>query len=348
MNKIYFLIQDISTTGGTERVATNLINQLSNLNLDVTVFTLEKKNIDNFFKINESIKVVLPDKKNNISNIIYVLKESKRKKTPLIVISMGKLSFITSMLSILYKPYSLILSEHISFQSYSKVKRFLKLISYRIPDKIALLTNNDKDLIGKNNNKITVIPNMNPYDGYNTSPFDSRKNIALAIGRLTYQKNFERLINIWLDANTTDWILYIIGSGEEKNKIEKIISHKENIKLISECNNIHDYYNNAKLTLMTSRYEGLPMVLIESQHFGIPIISFDCKTGPKEIIENNINGYLIPYNNDFLYKEKLEALIADEKTLLDFHKHSLSLVRQFSPEKILKRWQEIIQESYGK
>ncbi|MBO2888632.1 glycosyltransferase, partial [Providencia rettgeri] len=169
-----------------------------------------------------------------------------------------------------------------------------------------------------------------------------RQNIALAIGRLSYEKNFERLIEIWNKSEHPDWSLIIIGNGDEYSKISNLISNKSDITLIKNSSQLEDYYNNAKLFLMTSRFEGLPMVLIEAQYFGIPSISFDCKTGPREIIVNNETGYIIPYDNDELFKNKLNKLTTDKSAIAKMNKKSLAFSDNFSPNKILKQWISII------
>ncbi|VDA79070.1 GalNAc-alpha-(1-_4)-GalNAc-alpha-(1-_3)-diNAcBac-PP-undecaprenol alpha-1,4-N-acetyl-D-galactosaminyltransferase [Klebsiella pneumoniae] len=120
-----------------------------------------------------------------------------------------------------------------------------------------------------------------------------KKNCVLAVGRLTYQKNFEALIQIW--ANLPEhirsaWELHIAGDGENKDTLRKLISElnvTSSVKLLGNVSNIKTEYLTASVLCMTSRYEGLPMVLIEAKDFAIPVISFDCPTGPAEIITDD-------------------------------------------------------------
>lgn len=255
---------------------------------------------------------------------------------------MGKLSFISSLLSIIFKPYKLIFSEHISFESYNYLKRFLKKQSYKISNKVILLTQNDKNIINIKNS--TVIRNINPYYQSNVTSYNSRKNIAIAVGRFTYQKNFERLIELWSIANINNWELMIIGKGENEEKLKELSKNNTSIHIMPSNNRLDEIYNNAKLMLMTSRYEGLPMVLIEAQHFGLPIISFDCKTGPAEIIKNNESGYLIDYNNDKDFVNKLVFLCNNNNELSRMNINAIKDSYRFSPENIIQDWIKTIEE----
>ncbi|NBM01615.1 glycosyltransferase family 4 protein [Proteus sp. G2671] len=343
MKNIYLLIDDLSNTGGTERVATIIANQLNKYDYNITIFSLSLIKKEIFFPLDKNISIRNSnDKTLKFLEIIKILRLSSKNKATVIIISMGKLSFISSILSILFKPYKLILSEHISFESYNLLKRFLKKQSYKIANKVILLTKNDKDIINIKNS--AVIRNINPYYQHNIQKYNSRKNIAIAIGRFTYQKNFERLIKLWNEANITNWDLMIIGKGENEEKLKELSKNNTNIHIMPPNNRLDKIYNNAKLMLMTSRYEGLPMVLIEAQGFGLPIISFDCKTGPAEIIKNNESGYLIDYNNDKEFIKKLIYLCNNDNELSRMNINAVLNSYHFSPEKIITDWIKIIEE----
>ncbi|WP_446924827.1 glycosyltransferase, partial [Klebsiella pneumoniae] len=132
-----------------------------------------------------------------------------------------------------------------------------------------------------------------------------KEKIVLGVGRLTYQKNFMRLINIWKNIDTNGWRLCIVGDGEERKEILTFCRQNgiDNVEVYEATNNIDSWYKKSSALAMTSRYEGLPMVLIEAKNFGVPAIAFDCQTGPVEIIDND--GYVIDYDDDKEYGNKL-------------------------------------------
>lgn len=347
MKNIYILIDDISNTGGTERVACTLCNQLYTLGYSVFLYSLNFSQNSIKFNLNEGVILKIFSNKNRYISLINIMKHIKNNNGCLLTISMGKLSVDVAFASIFHRPEKIIFSEHISYESFSLFKRKIKKIAYYFANNVVFLTQHDSNLLrdsSKNKNKFSYIRNINPYFNSNTviKDFTIRKNIAIAVGRLTYQKDFESLISIWKISETKNWELLIIGDGEDLIKLSSMINPRDNIKLIPATTDITSYYNNAKLLLMTSRYEGLPMVLIESQFFGIPSIAYDCKTGPKEIILNNKTGYVIPYGNKKYFSLKLNSLISDQELLYTMHRNSLNIKDSFSPSLIMKEWESII------
>lgn len=343
MKTIYLLIDDISNTGGTERVTSILANQLDENGYNVIIFSLLFSHDEVFFSLNKNIIVEKEHtNKNKFLQIIKILRLSLKNKHPMIVISMGKLSLITSFLSLIFKPYKLIISEHTSFESFNFIKKYLKKISYKIANKVVFLTKHDEKIVNIKNS--IVIKNINPYYNNSIHDYNKRNNIALAIGRFTYEKNFERLINIWNYANIANWELIIIGEGENEKKLKELSIDNPKIHIIPPSNKLDEFYNNAKLMLMTSRYEGLPMVLIEAQSFGLPIISFDCKTGPAEIIINKESGYLINYDDDKEFINKLILLCNNDSELLRMNVNAIKNSHRFSPQNIIKDWIKVIEE----
>ncbi len=134
----------------------------------------------------------------------------------------------------------------------------------------------------------------------NYSTLESKS--ILSIGRFTKQKGFDILISfiaVFFEKNP-DWKLTLIGEGPLKNDIEYLVKRKgleNNIKIKEPTNYIEKEYLKSSIYIMTSKYEGFPMVLLEAKAFGLPIIAFDCPTGPSEIIRNGEDGFLIEMFN---------------------------------------------------
>ncbi|EMB2320145.1 glycosyltransferase family 4 protein [Proteus mirabilis] len=351
MKKLLFFITDITTGGGTERALITLVNKLADKNFNIYIYSLYRKNTTPLFEINKKIKIEFLKSKHHIIKLFNMKNIAQEDPSAIkIIVSMGRLSIETALLFKLFKITNIFLSEHTSFESYRFLIRKLKLLSYRLADKVIVLTEHDKKLLNSeyNLNNIYTIPNINPYEEYKYNfNFDQRKNIALAIGRLCYAKNFERLIQLWSKANTQNWKLLIVGDGNDRKKLEKTINETgvKNIEIFPFTKDIISYYQKAKLYLMTSRFEGLPMVLIESQHFSIPIISFNCKTGPSEIVKNDYNGYLVDYNNDSLFIEKLDFFIRNESLQRKLAINSPLVSSNYSSKIIINMWENILSEN---
>ncbi|AXH63516.1 glycosyltransferase [Providencia huaxiensis] len=343
MKKIYLVIEDITNFGGTERVTSILCNELTDSGYNVFLCTLKSQGNKLNFSISPSVTILNFSHKNRYIAITSILFKAKKSKSPVITISMGRLSAETALLSLCFPSSKMILSEHSSFESFSEIKKIIKRISYYIANKVIVLTEHDKYIIAKDNHKFSAISNINPYykSDIKITPFIDRENIAIAVGRFGYQKNFERLISIWKRAKIKNWKLIIIGS--ECFNLSPYIDDNDNIIISPPTKDIDHYYNNAKLMLMTSRYEGLPMVLIEAQHFGIPTISFDCKTGPKEIIHEDKNGYVINYSDDDGFLSKLKKLTSNDSLLYEMHINAIKNASNYSSKKIIKKWLDVIE-----
>lgn len=345
MKKIAILIDDITTVGGTERVASTIANKLSGKN-DITIFSLNKKNEKPFYDIIPDINIIISDDKKHLFKIISTaLKIKKMNFDRIVTFSMGRLSFEFCIIFFILGVRNIYLSEHVSFESFPEWKRKLKIIAYKLAHKIGVLTDVDvKNLKGNGIDQVTCLPNISPFEKVayenKVTNYDSRENLVIAIGRMTYQKNFQAMIDIWSKINTEGWRLIIIGDGPDKNNLLKIMDQLslKNVELHPFSTNVIDYYNRAKLILMTSRYEGLPMVLIEAQSFSIPIIAFDCQTGPSQIINNNENGFLVDNNDVNSFSEFLQRFLSDRLIQHEMSIKSLENAERFTSEKIIPLW----------
>lgn len=326
MSKIAFVIDDVSHSGGTERVLSILANNFSKSN-EVTVFSLGSKKP--FFNFVPTIDIVLQkeSKKVRINKLLHIARQiTNSAYDVVIIISMGRLSFQLLPLMYFFKRLKrsqtkVISCDHVAFESFSKIKQLIKLKTYALSDVLCVLTEHDKNYISKKNaniKKIVVMRNISSFAENNYDYMDifaQKKNCVLAVGRLTYQKNFEALIQIW--ANLPEhirsaWELHIAGDGENKDTLRKLISElnvTSSVKLLGNVSNIKTEYLTASVLCMTSRYEGLPMVLIEAKDFAIPVISFDCPTGPAEIITDD--GFLITKDDCYAFEEKLRLLLSN-------------------------------------
>ena len=153
-------------------------------------------------------------------------------------------------------------------------------------------------------------------------------------------------MDIWkkIEEKDSEWKLYIIGSGEDK---EKLLNQKESLNLkrvifIENTKNIKEYYEKASIYLMTSRFEGLPMTLIEAQSFGLPIISYDIKTGPKDIVNNGEDGYLIVDDNRDEFINRFLELSQNRKKIQEFSQRAYENSKRFKLDNIIKKWKEIL------
>lgn len=176
-------------------------------------------------------------------------------------------------------------------------------------------------------------------------------NYIIGVGEYNSNiKQFDKLIKCYSETSLPqkNIDLVILGTGKLKNKLLSIA--KENnvenqVHLLGFKANPYKYIKRAKYFVLTSKFEGLPMVLIESLACGTPVISFDCSTGPSEIISNKNNGLLVENQNIEKFKEAMELLVKDEQLYLKCKEGALDSINKFSIDNIGKQWLELLNKN---
>lgn len=354
MRKIAFFCYNIDDSGGLERVLSLIANNLADQNeIQVTIISFfNKKN--RFFALSENIKVYyLDDNSDYYSTIKQTRKILKYQK-------IEKLIVVDTLMSLICLPASIGLNiklfawEHYSFYSNivnrkRKVARFLGKVFF---DKIVVLTERDRENWAKKflrKNKFVVIENPSPFS-LQIDKNKSDSKTALAIGRLRKEKGFDLLIEAWNLAKSklpAEAKLLIVGEGEEQVNLEEKIAKlklEDSITIIGFTRDVSKYYRDARIYCLSSRTEALPMVLIESLSFSIPLLAFDCYTGPKEIIKNGYNGFIVDENDIQSYSNKIIELFTLEPKDFSFLSHNAYLSSsKYSIENIIKEWLKLLE-----
>lgn len=199
------------------------------------------------------------------------------------------------------------------------------------------------------NNKHTkhiVIPNF--LADVDKTDVAERENQVIAVGRMHTVKGFLRMLEIWKEVHTKEkHILKIIGSGEQTEEIcEKIKElHLEEQVIMTGALNHEDVMKEmkkSKIYLMTSYSEAFPFALLEAMQAGLPLVSYDVRVGPRAIIQDGKNGYLIPEHDKKMYVEKVESILDNQQLHEMMSKESQVYAEKFSEEQIIKRWLEIL------
>jgi len=181
--------------------------------------------------------------------------------------------------------------------------------------------------------------------------FEDKKNIAIAVGSLTHQKGFDMLIPALSKVNLENWKFYIIGEGPERVKLEGLVKKydlADQVFLIGRKNNIFDYFKEASIFVLSSRYEGFPNVLAEAMAHGCASVVFDCKTGPADMVLQNLNGLLVDPNNIRDLAGKIELLIADKKLREKFFNNAIEIREILDIDTITLSWESYIEETINK
>lgn len=209
-------------------------------------------------------------------------------------------------------------------------------------DKFVVLTHEDRNYWGRLPN-IEVIPNAAKNMSGHFSDVSAYR--VIAVGRLDYQKGFDRLIQAWLlvqaDGRFADWQLDIFGQGEWKDMLQQMIYEEglqANVHINPPTKDIASEYVRSSLLVMSSHYEGFPMVMIEAMACGLPVVSFDYKCGPRDIIRHGENGLLVKDGDIRGLAEAMMMVMGDDVYRKRLSGAALNVVSTYSEEAVMGQW----------
>jgi len=355
MKKICFLIGNLNNSGGTERVTTLIANALAQKNFQVSILSLADGK-QSFFELEPDIKTysLYPEKisfKKNFLGAVWLIRRFVTQNQIDTLVVVDSISCVFTVPALFGLKVKHICWEHFNFKVNLGVKYrdIGRKWAAKYCDYVVTLTKRDKELWeqGIKNIKAKIIPIANP------SPFEVQENIPsldyktiLCVGRLTYQKGFDLLITAWarVAQQVPDWKIVIVGSGEDEQMLKQMaIDYKvdQSIDFVGQQKNMDQFYRKASFFCMSSRFEGLPMVLLEAQSYGLPIVAFDCDTGPAEVIASDRSGYLVPAANvDELAKFLLK--MCNNLKYKSFVRESFESSRCFNLNNVIYSWKLII------
>ena len=223
---------------------------------------------------------------------------------------------------------------------------FLDRIVLKRYDGIVTLTQEDKEKNWCGWNNVYVFPNPVQLSTVKSSLSSNR---VLAIGRLVYEKNFAALIRAFsiVVKRFPEWSLDIYGEGNERRDLVSLIDSlnlSDSVHLAGNQSNIKDHLPDYSLFALSSRYEGFGLVLIEAMSGGLPVISYACPCGPKDIIRDGIDGFLVPPGDETMLAERICQLIEDERLRRKMGAAAQERAKEFSLEKVIPMWTSLFEE----
>lgn len=363
MKKICILVSNIYAVGGCERVAANLANSFCE-RYEVIVINGFDRQEQEVYSLDSGVRIIsLIEGKTHLRscyfkaikklhNILVTLKPDVT-----LLINTGTYVFLPAFWKTKTK---CVACEHTNlknkFHTTSLISKLERLYAVWRCDKIVTLTFSDKKNYEK---KYKISPDkvVNIYNWidseiykYHKVQSDNKKRI-LSVGRFDPVKGYDILIEVALKVlpNHKDWEWHIYGAGDNEYKediIQKIRKNNLDKQLILKKpeKSIYKKYSEYSFLVLTSYYEGLPMVLLEAKACGLPAISFSCPTGPDEIIRDGINGYLIPCYciNDMV--ERIDNLITCEKELQELSQNTQIDIEKFDKNTIMSQWIKLFDE----
>lgn len=352
--KIGFLVKDITIFGGVERVVTTIANELAkDDSIEIKIISLFRPQNDSIlFRVSDDIEVIYLnyESKSNksLSVCLHTFKHfyKELKKIPLdVIVSVN--TYHNIYLSLLKKilGYKVIAWHHEDYYNDTPKWNRLKQVFYPLLDKVIVLTERDLYEYQKFCKNAKVIQNPSPFKRDNL--YNSGSTHILSLGRLSVEKSFEYMIIAFSKMNEQykNWTLEIVGDGPEKENLMKLIVElnlTNQVTITPFTKDVISKYKTASFTMLTSQKEGLPMMLIESKTLGVPTISFDVRTGPREIIRDGIDGILVnPNDIDGLVKAMLTLMENKEKREV-YSLNAVEDAQKYELNYVLSIWKETL------
>lgn len=348
---VHFLVNSL-VSGGAERVLVLLADYFHERGNDVSIITFNEPEV---WKPKEGVKRVRLHHGNIKNHMIRSLKNItqyyyKKKNRPDILISfMIQTNLIGTIVSKMYG-IKIIASEHNNhLEKTDFIGKITRKYAYRYSNALTVLTNFDKTYYENRGVNVFVMPNPCSFEVYEELERNRSKTI-LAVGALDryHHKGFDNLLKIIgpvLD-NNPEWTLKIVGGGDEGMKVLKQIAENEklNDRVIFEgfSTKVSEFMKNSEIYVMTSRFEGLPMVLLEAMSQGMVCVSYDCISGPSEIISHNVNGVLVEDQNAELMCKALEDLIRNPNKRIELANEGIKSLGRYKLDSIYAKYLAII------
>lgn len=374
---VYIIHNGLFSPGGIERIVTLKANYLADImGYDVSIVTTEQLGRPVYFPISEKVHLIHLDigiyvnfdKENYVEKCISRFKKTKEfvrelknilyQIRPDITVStlgldiesipnfndgsvkIGELHFPANFRQLKANKYS----KHFIPNFVAKIRTENMKKACAKLSKLIVLTQEEK-ASWKGFDNIEVIPNALSFYPETISTCEVKR--AIAVGRLVYEKGFDLLIDAWSDVyeKHPDWELHIFGDGDEKEKLLNLIQEKQLgsvVKIHEPEKDIYKEYVKHSMFIFPSRYlEALPMVLIEAMSCGLPIVAYDSPCGPKDIVADGENGFLIKYGDDKTLINKINTLIESEKLRKSMGEKAHQMSLNYSEEIIMKQWVEL-------
>ncbi len=341
--------------GGAERVVCTMANYWADKGHKVSIATFAAKGQGSAYPLHENVSLseldILGKKHGAISDNVSRIKSIRafvQRENPDHVVSFMESTNVLVMLATMGLGVPVTISDRIDPKAYNygAVWRLLRNVSYHFADHFVVQTKDVTESYPASlGRKAAIIPNF--VNALPAAPAVQRDNVVCAMGRLTKQKGFDVLLSAFaaLPDQNDGWGLEIYGEGEDGEALKTLsqdLGISDRVSFKGFTDDVPSVMNRAGIFVLSSRYEGFPNVLLEAMAFAVPVISTDCRCGPKEIIENNKNGLLVPNENVKKLSAQLSLLMQDSALREKLGNEAVKVREDYSIGRIMKMWEELV------
>ncbi|MBV6879078.1 glycosyltransferase family 4 protein [Epilithonimonas ginsengisoli] len=353
--KLLYITNGINGSGGLERVLSLKASLLAeNYGYEVSILVLNDSDKAPFYNFSSRIRFYSIEVGGNPIGYVLSYKNGIQRvineiKPNIISVCDDGLKgffipqFVRTKAKIIYERHVSKLAETNSNQSIlqkasTRIKWLLMEMLGKKFDSFVVLTEGNKKEWGSLRN-IEVVPNPLSFYPEMSSHLDNKK--VICVGKISFQKGQDLLLKAWknITQQFPDWTLELYGK-ENRNFLDTS-TLPENVSWYPPAKNIKEKYLASSIYVMSSRFEGFGMVLIEAMACGVPCISFNCNYGPSDIISDGIDGFLVQKENVDELSRKIEYLIENREKRIEFGKSAKQNVKRFSPQMIVEQWNNL-------
>ena len=355
--KLCFFLGDITRSGGTERVASQIANALAGDGAyDVCLLSLVEQNKAPFYPIDPAIpryslgeRWIKPGP--GYLPLIGKLRTFLREKNIDVVIDVDIVLDVLSLPAARFLGTKVVSWEHFNAEFELSVGYRRWILRYSLPrsDYVVVLTKADRDVYRDRLGRRERIAQIyNPLDKSDELYDPHRKKQIVSVGRLVPQKGIDKLMRIAATVLRAhpDWQWLLLGEGEERAALERFIreTHLENrLILLGTVADVDAWLRQASILVSTSEYEGLGMNILEAKRRGVPCVSFSI-VGPQEIIRDGVDGYLVPPFDCDEMAGKINRLIEDPSLRERFARQALVSLGEFETTRVIGQWKRLLAE----
>lgn len=349
-----FLIIPTLRQGGAERVMSELANEFIKHNHEVHLILLVKSEL--FYTLNSKIEITNFGFENK-GTFVKIFSEVKtfqsfrrllKKERPDVVLSfMDKYNVFTILASRFLNLKVFVSDRGNPKKIISSYIHFLKKRTYKYADGIVAQTNLAKTILEKatQNHNIKVI--SNPVKIIQKYPLIKREKIIINVGRLVPEKGQSYLIEAFSRIEDPSWRLIILGEGPLRQNLQdqvKTLKIANRVSIPGAVLNVDEWLAKASIFAFPSISEGFPNALVEAMAAGLPCVSFDCDAGPRDIIENGKNGFLVPNKDVKQLYQKLELFKENEELRNRIGCQAMNIATELNVKKIAKLYQDFLSQ----
>ena len=367
--KILYLFRSLAVWGGVERILVDKMNWLaSKSGIEVCMLTTDQGDHPIPYQVND--KIHIDDLGINFHRkyqfgylermgISYLMRHQYKKSLTdcinrilpdvIVCTTADPIDIITEVkgrIPLVVESHS-ICSRTIEQGKYAvlrKYRRFIFLKSLSKAECVVALTKGDAEEWHHFHYHVKVIPNMLHPCKIEPSSLNSKH--VIWVGRFDYQKRAEVAIGIWKQVANRypDWCLDIYGEGEYESEVTLMASSAQNVFVHKPTSHIFDCYSNSSILMSTSLFEPFGLVIAEAMSCGLPVVAFDCPYGPAAIINEGVNGFLIPFDNMHFFADKLSLLIEDTSLRKQMGQAALDSSDRFNADLVMPQWLALFDE----